>query len=350
MTQDLQHKIESILSRNPQADDREILFQLRQFLDETALQNMDGKETKNIADLVAEHIQQLNGETEQNAMIKTGFVDLDRLTGGFHLGEFVVVGGRPGMGKTLLLVNLSLNISETNPLLYLTLDLSEFLLTNKFISAVTRIEGSKILQHDLNEEQKNKLAEINNEFSKRKLFIHDSYDRSIAALKAVCRKQIQENGIQVIVVDYLQLITSYNHRKYREIEVSYICRELKNMAKENNVCVIVASQLSRSVESRSFSSKRPLLSDLRDSGSIEQDADKVLFIYRPEYYKLDEFEDYTRSVGLAEIIVAKNRTGCLADFRLSRDNHFTTFRDYEFKDEFTFSSDRLLELEEKIPY
>jgi len=342
MTQDLQHKIENIINRNPQADDREIVFQLKQLLYETELQNYTGKEAKNIAGLVAENIYQLNSETYQTAIIKSGFDDFDTQFGGFRLGEFVVVGGRPAMGKTQFLVNLSLNISATIPVLYATLDLSEFLLTNRFISSVSEIPASYILQRNLNEEQKNRLDTISDEFAKRQLFIHDCSNTSIAALKANCQKLIQENGVQVIVVDYLQLISSYRHRNYRELEISYICRELKNIAKEYNVCVIASSQLSRATESR-YGEKRPQLSDLRDSGAIEQDADKVLFIYRPEYYGILADCEENSTAYMAEIIVAKNRNGRLGEFKLLRDNDFTNFRNY--KNEFTFSSVRLLELE-----
>jgi replicative DNA helicase len=350
MTQDLKNSIETIMTRNPQADDREILFQMKQLLYETELQYSASNDAKSIAGLVAETMQQLKDEANQNAIIKSGFDDLDRLIGGFRLGEFVVVGGRPSMGKTLFLVNLSLNISPSFPTLYVTLDLSEFLLTSRFISSVSGIPTCKILEHDLNDEEKNRLSTIGNEFAKRQLLIYDSANSSIAALKANCMKQIQENGVQVIIVDYLQLITSHQHRKYREFEVSFISRELKKLAKEHNVCVIASSQLSRNVENRTgFHNKRPQLSDLRESGAIEQDADKVIFIHRPEYYGFTEDCEGNSIINLAEIRVSKNRNGRLGNFYLSRDNNFTNFRNFSsFKNDFTFSSSRLLELEENV--
>jgi replicative DNA helicase len=352
MSPDLQQKI-ATLTRNPQADDREILFQLKQLLYETELPTGADKEAKSIGDLFAENMRQLNAETAPNDVVKTGFEDFDTRFGAFRLGELVVVGGRPAMGKTQFLVNLSLNISATVPVLYVTLELSEFLLTTRFISSISEIPANKILQRDLGMEQYYKLESIGNEFAKRRLFIHDSGNTSIAALKALCLKQIQENGIQVIIVDYLQLLSSYKHRNHRELEVSYICRELKNLAKEQKVCIIVSSQLSRAAEGRSgLDGKRPQLSDLRESGAIEQDADKVLFIYRPEYYGIRESLSGDDLRYLVEIIVAKNRNGCLGDFYLSRDENFTNFRNYKFKTEFTFSTDRLLELKEagEIPF
>ena len=321
MTENIQEKIKNVIARYSQADDREVVAQLKQLLYEFELQDCLEKEPKSIADLVAENIQQLNKESHQNAVVKSGLEGFDRQFGGFHLGEFVVVGGRPGMGKTQLLINLSLNISATVPVLYVTLDLSEFLLTNRFISSVSDIPINNILLNNLGVEEKHILSKIGDEFAKRKLFIHDSVCTSITALKTHCQKQIKKNGIQVIVVDYLQIIHSHKHRTHRELEVSYICRELKNMAKEHNVCVIASSQLNRSVESRGVTSKRPQLFDLRDSGAIEQEADKVLFIYRPDYYRLD-FEDGTPGVGLADIIVAKNRNGFLGECRLRFCNNF----------------------------
>jgi len=345
MVTDLQQKIESIISSNPQADERKIMFQLKQLLYETEMQGYTDGEAKSIADLVAENMQQLDSETYQNAIIKSGFEDLDTI-GGFRLGEFIVIGGRPSMGKTQFLINLSLNISTTVPVLYITFDESEFMLTNRFMSSVAEIMPHKILRHDLSEAEKKRISIVGDEFAKRQLFIHDACNSSIAALKITCQKQIQENGIQVIVIDYLQRISSYKHKNYRELEINHICRELKNMAKEWNVCVMVSSQLSRAVETRG-GTKRPMLSDLRDSGAIEQDADKVLFIYRPEYYAIEEDEKgCTR--GMVDIIVAKNRNGHIGEIRLRKDDHCTNIR--PIIDEFTFSSDRLKELAEGLGF
>ena len=347
MTQDLQRKIENIMTRNPQADDRDILFQLKQLLHETEAQNSVGKAAKNISDLIVENMHVLRGESVQDGIIKSGFDDFDARFGGFTPGEFVVIGGRPSMGKTQFLINLSLHISKTRPVLYMTLDLSEFLLTTRFISSVSGIPTSNILQHDLNEEQKSMLFTIGHEFTKRRLFIHDSGHNSIDAIRAACQKQIQENAVQVIIIDYLQLISSYSrYRNNREHEISTVSRELKSMAKDNNVCVMASSQLSRALESRSgYEGKRPILSDLRESGAIEQDADKVIFIHRPECYGITEDYKGDSLTCTAEIMVAKNRNGRTGEIFLSRDSHFTNFLNYSLKTDFSFSSKRLLEFE-----
>lgn len=344
MKQDIINKIQDIIG-NQNTDEREILFQLKGVLYETEMQNQIARESKSIADLVSENLTQLKEETHQGNAIKTGFAEFDKLFGGFGLGEFIVIGGRPSMGKTQLLVNLSLNISIETPILYFTFDLSEFLLTSRFISSFSGIAVNKILQNELTDEHKNKLASVGNKFSKHKILVNDSCNNSFTALKAHCLKQIEENGVKVIVIDYLQMMSSNKYRNNRELEISHISRELKNIAKDFNVCVIASSQLSRAVESRG-GDKRPQLSDLRESGAIEQDADKVIFIYRPEYYGLECDENGNSTAGLTEIILSKNRNGSLGTVKLLRDANFTNYRDFdEYKNDFSFSKRRLDEID-----
>jgi len=344
MNQDIKNKIENIIS-NQRSDEKEILFQLKQLLYESELQSNVAKDSKSIANLVSENLKQLQNETHQGNAIKTGFKEFDRMFGGFGLGELVVIGARPSMGKTQLLVNLSLNISVATPVLYFTFDLSEFLLTSRFISSLSGIAVNKILQHELTDEQKEKIISIGNKFDRHKVFVNDSCNNSFTALKAHCQKQIKENGVKVIIVDYLQMMSSNKYRNSRELEISFISRELKNIAKDFNVCVVASSQLSRAVESRG-GSKYPQLSDLRESGAIEQDADKVIFIYRPEYYGLECDEEGNSTAGLTEIILAKNRNGSLGIVKLLRDANFTNYRDFdEYKKDFSFSKSRLDEID-----
>src|SRR5690554_1615038 len=351
MKQNLKDKIEKIISNNPNVDDKGILFQLKQLLYEVELQNSVIKESKNISELIAQNLNQLKGNSQNSNIIKSGFTDFDKTFGGFGLGEFIVIGGRPAMGKTQLLVNLSLNISQTIPVLYFTFDLSDHLLTSRFIASILGIPVNKLIQHKLTTEEKNKLSSIESELSKYKIFVNDSCNNSLTAFKTHCQKQIEENGVKAIFVDYLQMMSSNKYRNSRELEISYISRELKNIAKDFNVCVIATSQLSRAVETRG-SGKRPMLSDLRESGAIEQDADKVIFIYRPEYYKIDVWDDEEKSLteGQIELILAKNRNGKIGSIKLLRDNHFTTFRSFDqYKNDFSFSQSRLDELTAKNP-
>lgn len=349
MKQDLKDKIEKIVSNNPNADEREIVFHLKQLLYETELQNSVIKESKSISELVSDSLNQLNNSENSNT-IKSGFADLDKMMGGFGLGEFIVIGGRPAMGKTQLLVNLSLKISHTIPVLYFTFDLSEHLLTSRFIASVSGIPTSKILQHGLTNEEKSKLSTIESVLNKHKIFVNDSCNNSLTTFKAHCQKQIEENGVKVIFVDYLQMMSSNKYRNSRELEISYISRELKNIAKDFNVCVVATSQLSRAVEMRG-GDKRPMLSDLRESGAIEQDSDKVIFIYRPEYYGLEYDEEGNNTAGVMELILAKNRNGSLGTVKLMRDNNFTAFRSFDnYHTDFSFRPSRLNELDEKNPY
>ncbi len=340
---DIKSKIEGIIN-NQDFNEQEVLLKLKRLIFEADLESNLISKSKTIDELVAENLKHLQDNTEQRFTIKTGFTELDKMYGGLKQGELVVVGGRPGMGKTQLLVNVALNVSVDNPVLYFTLELSEFLLSARFVSSLTGIAVKNILQNELLDNEKESLATIETKFANHKIFINDSCNYSVLALKDYCKKHIEENGVKVIILDYLQLISYNKYRNNRELEISFISRELKNIAKEFNVCVIVSSQLSRAVESRG-GSRHPQLSDLRESGAIEQNADKVFFIYRPEYYGLSCDEDGNDTNCLVELIVAKNRNGVLGTVKLLRDKNFTNFSDCEgFKKEFLFENNRLDEL------
>jgi len=346
MTPELLQKLEHIIARNKQTDDSDVVFQLKQLLYDN--ESHSQKEVISITELVTEYLSRLREETYQNDIIKTGFQDLDNVIGGFFPDEFVVVGGRPAIGKTTFLVDLSLNISKTVPLLYITLELSDKQLTNRFIVSLSEIPMHSTKQQTITSAEWERINSIERGFTDHQLFILDNRSNDIFTLKMHCEKQIRENGVKVIVIDYLQLASSYQHRKYRELEVSFICRELRSIAKEHNVCIIVSSQLNRSVENRcGTEGKRPQLTDLRESGSIEQNADKVILLHRPEYYGICEDNEGNSLIGIAEIIVAKNRNGITGEVRLHFDCKIPKFRD--IKNDFTFSSDRLKEMEE-VPF
>lgn len=349
MSQSLKHKIEAFFCKYPNANDKEITFRLKEWLFENDAINDTNHNAKSIADLVAINLEQIKNNQPNYNFIKTGFADFDESFGGFGLGEFVVIGGRPAMGKTQLLVNLALYMSQNIPVLYFTFDLPEAMLANRFIAAVMGVPMNKIILQNLTDEEKNKLPSVQEQLSKHQLYINDNYNSSLSAFKAQCEKQINENGVKVIIVDYLQMMSNSKYRNSRELEISYVCRELKNIAKNNNVCVIAISQLSRAVELRP-GAKLPQLSDLRESGAIEQDADKVLFLYRPEYYGIDSDTDGNNTAGLAELYMAKNRNGNLGSIKLLRDINFTNFRNFdEYSNDFSFSQNRLAEMTEANP-
>jgi replicative DNA helicase len=276
-------------------------------------------------------------------VIKTGLTAYDNALGGLFPGEYVVIGGRPAMGKSHFLVNMVLNIAAEHEVLFYSSDLSAYMLTTKFISALTGFHVNDFLYQKLDENQK-KVVELSKmEIDLLKLRIIDKQTQNMSVFKAICKQHVEDFGVKVIIVDYLQLLSSNRYRNQRELEISYISRELKNIARELNVCVVATSQLSRSVETRG-GDKRPMLSDLRESGAIEQDADKVFFLYRPEYYGLtvDEMGESTKRQ--VELILAKNRNGKLANILFKVDPLFTTFvPDDEVNGIFTFDEDRMAE-------
>ena len=355
MTQDLKDKINGIIHSHPEAADKETIRELKRIVQEEEAE-APLRTPRGIAALVTEQMERLLGEEQVPNLVQTGFAGFDRKFGGFGLGEFAVIGGRPSMGKTRLLVNLALRMSVDVPVLYVTYDLPEAMLAYRFVSAMSGTSMDDLLQRKLFDEEKSQLAAIGEAFGRHQLLVSDGGNYAIGALRAQCQQLIEEQGIKVIMVDYLQLMSSNRYRNSRELEISHISRVLKQMAKDFNVCVIAASQLSRAVESRPGGSRRPMLSDLRDSGAIEQDADKVIFLYRPEYYGLTEDEMGRPTAGLTEVILAKNRNGRLGTVRLLTDGNFSGYTDddedrYEsYKTDFSFSPSRLSELEGDEPF
>lgn len=326
MSQFLKNKIENIINTSNN-DDKNIAFQLKQLLYESEYQNSSIKESKSLKSIIIENRDFLNSGSNINKTIKSGFDDIDKTLGGFRLGEFVVIGGRPSMGKTQLLVNLALNISENIPVLFFTLDLSELFITFRMMSSTSKIAVDKMIQQDLSNQEIIELAAAENKLKNHKLFINDSFIHTMTDFISECKKQIEENDVKVIFVDSLQMMSSNKSKNNRELEISYISCELKKIAKEFNVCIIASSQLSSSLESRK-GDKRPILSDLRDLGPYEQETDKVIFIYRPAYYGFYSDEEGNDLTNLAELIVAKNRNGHVgvAKARIDKSHtHFSSF-------------------------
>ncbi len=253
--------------------------------------------------------------------VATGFDKLDLLTSGWQPSDLIIIAARPGMGKTALTLSMARNIAvqKKTPVAFFSLEMSSVQLITRLISAETGLTSEKLRTGKLESHEWEQLNVKVGELEKAPLYIDDSPSLSIFDLRAKARRLSSKHGIRLIIVDYLQLMTSGTASKIgnREQEISSISRNLKALAKELNVPVIALSQLSRAVETRG-GTKRPILSDLRDSGAIEQDADIVSFIYRPEYYGIDEWDDDDRSSseGQADFIVAKHRNGGLDSIRL----------------------------------
>lgn len=262
--------------------------------------------------------------------IPSGFTKLDKLTSGWQESDLIIVAARPGMGKTALTLSMARNIAVNQdiPVAFFSLEMSSVQLITRLISSETGLSSEKLRTGRLEKHEWEQLNVKVKALEKAPLFIDDTPSLSIFDLRAKARRLASQYGIKLIVIDYLQLMTAGGSQKggNREQEISTISRNLKALAKELSVPVIALSQLSRAVETRG-GSKRPLLSDLRESGAIEQDADIVSFIYRPEYYKIEEWDDDDRSPteGQAEFIVAKHRNGGLDNIRLKFIGHLGKF-------------------------
>jgi replicative DNA helicase len=267
--------------------------------------------------------------------IPSGFSRLDRVTSGWQKSDLVIIAARPGMGKTAFIVSALRNaaVDFNHPVAIFSLEMASLQLVNRLISAEAELESEKIKKGNLAEFEWQQLVHKTNRLSSAPIFIDDTPALSILELRAKCRRLKAEHNIQLIVIDYLQLMKG-DAGGNREQEIASISRALKGIAKELNVPVIALSQLSRGVETRG-GDKRPQLSDLRESGSIEQDADIVMFLYRPEYYKITELEDGTPAQGMAEVIISKHRNGSLENVRLKFIGKYTKFADYDAPDGFT---------------
>jgi len=274
--------------------------------------------------------------------IPSGFSKVDKLTSGWQPSDLIIIAARPGMGKTALTLSMARNMAvEHNiPVAFFSCEMSSVQLITRLISSETGLSSEKLRTGQLEKHEWEQLNVKVKSLENAPLFIDDTPSLSIFDLRAKARRLASQHGIKIIMIDYLQLMTAGGNNKggNREQEISTISRNLKALAKELNIPVIALSQLSRAVETRG-GSKRPLLSDLRESGAIEQDADIVSFIYRPEYYKIDEWDDEERTptAGQAEFIVSKHRNGGLDEIRLKFVGHLGKFENletFEFSTEF----------------
>jgi replicative DNA helicase len=276
--------------------------------------------------------------------IPTGFHKVDALTSGWQPSDLIIVAARPGMGKTAMTLTMARNmaVDQNVPVAFFSLEMSSVQLITRLISSETGLSSEKLRTGKLEKHEWEQLNVKVKSLEKAPLFIDDTPSLSIFDLRAKARRLASQHGIKIIMIDYLQLMTGGSSQKggNREQEISMISRNLKALAKELNVPVIALSQLSRAVETRG-GSKRPILSDLRESGAIEQDADIVSFIYRPEYYKIEEWDDEERSPteGQGEFIVAKHRNGGLDNIRLKFIGHLGKFDNLDdFSTPYEFAS------------
>lgn len=270
-----------------------------------------------------EEIQRIHETRESVTGISSGFIDLDKYMAGLHAGEMIVVAGRPSMGKTSFALNIAqhVGLTEKRAVAIFSLEMSKELLAQRILCSEGQVDSQKVRRGFTSAKDIERLTNAAGLLSEAKIFIDDTPAITPLEMRARSRRMKAEHDIALIVVDYLQLISLDSGKENRQQEISFISRSMKALAKELNVPVVALSQLSRAVESRG-GDKRPMLSDLRESGAIEQDADVVLFLYRPEFYDPDDPE----KEGIAELIIGKQRNGPTGTVNLLFEKKYTRFR------------------------
>ena len=258
--------------------------------------------------------------------VPSGFHDLDEMTTGFHPGDLVVVAARPSMGKTSFVLNIAQHVGTHTSMTvgFFSLEMSKEQLFMRLLTSEARIDAHRFRSGFLTEKDYTRLSQALGTLAEAKVFIDDSASIGVLEMRAKARRLKSEHGLDVLIIDYLQLMQGRGRFESRQQEVSAISRSLKGLAKELSCPIIALSQLSRAPEGRT--DHRPQLSDLRESGAIEQDADVVCFIYRPEVYDKDETKP--EDEGVAEIIIGKQRNGPIGSVKLSFLNQYTRFENY----------------------
>ena len=288
------------------------------------MQRKSQKGYESIKDILVDsftELQELYNKKQHITGVATGFADLDNKTAGFHKSELILIAARPAMGKTAFALNIATNaaVGNNTPVVVFSLEMSKEQCANRILCAQAMVDSGKVQRGDITDEEWSKLAIASGELSESAgIFIDDTPGITVSEIRAKCRKLKLEKNIGLIVIDYLQLINGSGKASSREQEIAEISRSLKILAKEIDVPVIALSQLSRAPEARP--DHRPMLQDLRESGSIEQDADMVLFIYRDDYYN-----PQGEQTNIAEIIIAKNRSGSTGPVELLWMPNYTKF-------------------------
>src|SRR6187402_1775710 len=284
---------------------------------------------RNLMYRAIQELQKLKEHKDGLTGVPSGFTSLDRMTSGWQKSDLVIIAARPGMGKTAFVVSALRNaaVDFKIPVAIFSLEMASIQLVNRMISAEAELEGETIKRGNLADHEWTQLVHKTNKLAIAPIFIDDTPALSVLELRAKCRRLKAEHNIQLVIVDYLQLMRG-DAGGNREQEIASISRALKGIAKELSVPMLALSQLNRGVETRG-GDKKPQLSDLRESGSIEQDADIVMFLYRPEYYKITVDEDGMPTQGMAEVIIAKHRNGSLDTVRLKFIGKYTKFVDFD---------------------
>ena len=283
----------------------------------------DFKSGEEVFEEVKKHIEVIQEAGTDITGVRTLYSDLDRMTAGFQKGDLIIVAARPSMGKTALALNVALNSASVTPgsIAIFSIEMPAEQVATRMLAARSKVDIQKLRTGNLNDEEWSRLNEATQQLKRQNFYIDDTPGIKVSEMYAKARKLAQDEGLYMIVVDYIQLIQATGKSESRQQEVSEISRKLKAMARELNVPVIAVSQLSRSVESRQ--DKRPMLSDLRESGALEQDADLVLFLYRDAYYNRDEHLNEERED--VELLIAKHRNGPTGNIKLAFEKDINAF-------------------------
>lgn len=313
----------------------ELMQQAEGMLFELSQKNMkrDYTQIDPVLERAVKNIQKAASNTGGLTGVPSGYTKLDDITSGWQPSDLVIIAGRPAMGKTSFALSIAKNIivDYEIPIAFFSLEMNDEQLVNRLISNTCEIPGSKVMNGQLNDDEWRRLDKNIRKLQGKPLYIDDTAALSIFELRTKARRLVREKGVQLIMIDYLQLMNANGARfGNRQEEVSTISRSLKGLAKELNIPVLALSQLNRTVENRDgIDGKRPQLSDLRESGAIEQDADMVLFVHRPEYYHIYQDEKGNDLRGMAQIIIAKHRKGAVGDVLLNFKGEFTRFSNPE---------------------
>lgn len=294
------------------------------------------RNSEDISKLVMTELKELdirmkNSQDHLNG-VPSGFIDLDRLTGGWQKSDLIIVAARPAMGKTAFTLALARNaaVDHKRPVALFSLEMSNAQLVQRLISMETHIRADRIRKGTLSEQEYHILTSKIDHLKNASIFIDDTPAINVFELRSKCRRLKQQHDIQMVIIDYLQLMSGSTEGKggNREQEISQISRSLKGLAKELDIPIIALSQLSRAVETRG-GDKKPILSDLRESGAIEQDADIVIFLYRGEYYGIEQDTEGNPTKNVAEVIIAKHRNGPVASVRTRFINDLAKFENLD---------------------
>jgi replicative DNA helicase len=280
-----------------------------------------------------EQIERLSQSGSAITGVPTGFADLDVMTAGFQPSDLIIVAGRPSMGKTAFTLNIAQHaaISAQKSVAFFSLEMSKESLVQRKLTSEARVDASRVRNGRLRDDEYPRLAQAAGLLNTAPIYVDDTPAISVLEMRAKARRlKADRPDLAMIIVDYLQLMQGNGRTENRQQEVSEVSRGLKSLAKELDTPVVALSQLSRAVESRP--DKRPMMSDLRESGALEQDADLIMFLYRPEYYHGPTDKDGNSLEGRAELIIGKQRNGATGSVQLMFHKEFTRFESYSARD------------------